>query len=237
MAENQDIAEINQKRPVNVTPFERVISLAAGTLFIYSSLKRGSFGLLSALASGYLLYRGGTGHCSIYQMIDKRVLPDPVKNINIRTSMNVKRPRHEVYAFWRRLENMPRFMKHLESVRSLDDRHSVWRAKGPAGLGTVEWKAEIVKDEPGELLGWSSLPDADIHNAGKVEFHDGPAGSTDLQIVITYRPPLREVGESISKLLNPLFHRMVREDVSNFKVFMETGQLPSSQAKGRVRPA
>lgn len=231
MAQDQEIAELNQKRTVNVTPLERIASLAAGSLFIYNSLKQGSLGIFGALAGGYLLFRGGTGHCTVYSMIGKRELPDPVKNVNIRTSLKVNRSRHEVYAFWRHLENMPRFMSHLESVRAIDDKHSVWRAKGPGGIGTVEWKAEIVKDEPGELLGWSSVPDADVHNAGKVEFHDGPNNTTKLDIIISYRPPLREVGESIAKLFNPLFEKMVREDVNNFKVYIETGNLPSKDVR------
>ena len=236
MAQEQDIAEINQKRTVNVSALERVASLAAGTLFIYNSVKQGSLGILSALAGGYLIFRGGTGHCAVYSLIGKRELPDPVKNINIRARLHVKRPRHEVYAFWRRLENMPRFMKHLESVRSLDGKYSVWKATGPAGIGTIEWKAEIVKDEPGEFLGWSSVPDADIHNAGKVEFHDGPGNTTELNIVISYRPPLREIGEGIAKLFNPLFEKMVREDVNNFKVYIETGKLPEDPGPGRPTP-
>lgn len=227
MAQHQEIAELNQKRTVNVTPLERIASIAAGSLFIYNSVRQGTLGVFGALAGGYLLFRGGTGHCTVYSLIGKRELPDPVKNVNIRTSLKVNRPRHEVYAFWRHLENMPKFMSHLESVRAIDETHSEWKAKGPGGIGTVEWRAEIVKDEPGELLGWSSVPEADIQNAGKVEFHDGPNNTTRLDITISYRPPLREVGETIAKLLNPMFEKMVKDDVGNFKVYMETGKLPS----------
>ena len=37
--------------------------------------------------------------------------------IHVRKSITVNRPPEEVYAFWHDFENLPRFMRHLESVR------------------------------------------------------------------------------------------------------------------------
>ena len=49
-----------------------------------------------------------------------------------------RRPRHEVYAFWRRLENLPRFMEHLQSVTDLGGGgRTGWRpARAPRWSGT-----------------------------------------------------------------------------------------------------
>src|SRR5690606_40848504 len=55
-------------------------------------------------------------------------------------STTIRRPRSEVYAFWRRLENLPRFMTHLDEVEEIDARHSHWRATAPFGR-TVSWDA------------------------------------------------------------------------------------------------
>ncbi len=79
-----------------------------------------------AVAGGYLAYRGITGHCDVYQLAGKRKLPDTVKNINIRTNVTVNKPRHEVYAFWRKLSNLPLFMSHLKRVEVIDDKRSHW---------------------------------------------------------------------------------------------------------------
>jgi uncharacterized membrane protein len=46
----------------------------------------------------------------------------------------------DVYRFRRNLENLPRFMGHLESIRVTGDRHSHWVAKARAGR-TVQWDA------------------------------------------------------------------------------------------------
>lgn len=217
---------VGYKPDVNVTIPERVVSAVAGGWLLYQSLKKGGSGrLIKALTGGFLLYRASTGNCPGYSAMGKKRLPDPIRNINIRATVVVARPRDEVYSFWRNLENLPLFMKHLESVEQTDGRHSHWKAKIPGGLGTIGWKAEIVKEENGEMLGWNSLPNATIENAGKVAFSDVGEHSTQIDVVITYRAPLGPAGAGVSKLLNPLFEKMVLEDVRNFKRYIETGNI------------
>jgi uncharacterized membrane protein len=224
------------KTPVNVASLERVASTSAGALLLYNGLhKINKSTPIKLVAAGFLLYRGMSGHCPLYSAVGKNKLPDPVKNINIRTSLTVNKPRTEVYDFWRRLENLPLFMKHLDSVQSLDNERSEWKAKIPGGLGTIKWEATIVKDEPGQLLGWSSLPHADIENAGKITFKDAGAKGTEIHVVITYRAPLGRVGTGLSKLFTPLFEKMIKNDVANFKRYIETGEVPTTDGQPRGR--
>ncbi|MBA4140087.1 MAG: SRPBCC family protein [Segetibacter sp.] len=177
-----------------------------------------------AVAGGYLAYRGITGHCDVYQLAGKRKLPDTVKNINIRTNVTVNKPRHEVYAFWRKLSNLPLFMSHLKRVEVIDDKRSHWEAKIPGDVIKLEWDAEIAKEIEGELIGWNSLPHASIQNAGKVEFRDADESGTEIRVVITYRAPFGDVGEGITSLFNPMFEKMIKKDVKNFKRYIETGE-------------
>ena len=172
---------------------------------------------------GYLIYRGATGHCSLYSAMGKPHLPDPVKNINIRTTVQVHRPRNEVFAFWRRLENLPLFMRHLKEVKQMDDRTSHWEAYIPGGLGTISWDAVIVEEHEGSFIGWNSLPGATIENAGKIAFREIGDGWTEIYAVITYRAPLGVAGQGISALLNPVFEKMVRADIKDFKRYIEIG--------------
>ena len=71
--------------------------------------------------------------------------------------------------FWHNFENLPRFMRHLESVTVIGERRSHWKAKAPAGK-TVEWDAETTEDRPNELIAWRSTAGADVDNAGTVRF-------------------------------------------------------------------
>lgn len=222
-------ASVGPKLSTNVNKLERISSIAAGGLLIYNALtNKDKLMITKAGAGAFLLFRGLTGYCPMYEMMGTHKYPDPVKNVNIKIEMTVNKPRSVVYAFWRELSNLPLFMKHLGSVTKIDETRSHWKAKGPGGLGVISWDAEIVKEEYNKLIGWNSLPGATIENAGKVEFKDAGANATDIRVIITYRAPLGPVGEGIAKLLNPTFEKMIIEDVQGFKNYIETEVAPTA---------
>src|SRR5690606_21407996 len=127
--------------------------------------------------------------------------------VEVRTSVHVNKPRTEVYSFWRKLENLPRFMKHLEKVEEMDQTRSRWTAKGPAGVGSVSWEAEILEDHQNEFISWSSLPGSTIDNAGQVTFMDSPGG-TEIKVRMTYRLPGGDVGGTAARLFSPMAERL-----------------------------
>jgi uncharacterized membrane protein len=211
---------------VNVGQGERIASAAIGAWMLSSSLNnltRHPINSLVKLAiGGVLLYRGVSGHCPVYSSMGKTKGVSSTPAINIRTSLIVNKPKNEVYAFWRKLENLPLFMKHLASVTEIDSKHSHWEAVIPGNIGRIKWNAEIVKEEEGYLIGWQSIPNSMINNAGKVTFHDAPGGGTELEVVISYHPPAGEIGSGLAKALNPVFEKLIRKDVMNFKEYIET---------------
>jgi uncharacterized membrane protein len=208
----------------NLSSAERTVSIAAGAKLALSGFKglfKSPFSSIIKLgAGGYLLNRGITGHCELYSRMGRNTT-EPI-NVNIRSSYLIDKPRQEVYDFWRKLDNLPLFMKHLESVELIDDKRSHWVLKLPTGVAKVSWDAEIVSDEPGYSIGWSSLPDSLIDNAGKVRFQDSSDGNgTLVDVVISYRPPAGGFGGGIAHILNPVFKNMVDNDVRNFKQYMD----------------
>jgi len=216
---------------INLNWPERYISIATGVKLAYSGVRHLFSSPFSSIlklgAGGYLLNRGVTGHCELYTQIGKNST-DPI-NVNIRSSFTVNKPRTEVYNFWRKLDNLPLFMNHLERVEILDDERSHWELKLPTGVATVSWDAEIVKDIPGELIGWSSLPGSIIDNAGKVRFRDSfDDKGTLVDVVITYQPPAGGIGASVAHVLNPVFKSMVDNDVHNFKQYMDIANIEES---------
>ena len=176
--------------------------------------------LITTSGGAGLLMRGVSGFCPVYNHFE--IDGNKTTSVNIRTTIIVNKPRNEVYAFWRKLENLPLFMRHLESVQEIDETRSHWEAKLPNNMVTLKWDAEIVKDDKNSLLAWQSLPGSTIENAGKIEFRNalGDRG-TELRIMITYRPPAGNIGTSVARLFNPMFEKLVKEDVTNFKQFIE----------------
>jgi len=204
----------------NVGLVERFLTAAAGTYLLYSGLSGKNKSAIKTTAGGALLARAITGYCPGYALAHRNGKLKS-RNVNIRTMVDIDRPVQEVYEFWRKLENLPRFMSHLDSVQELDRITSEWTAKGPAGIGHVSWKAQILMDEPGKLLSWHSLPDSTVENAGKVYFHDNERGGTELDVTISYHAPLGLAGEATARLLNPLFEKMVRSDIEGLKDYLE----------------
>ena len=103
------------------------------------------------------------------------------KGIQIRQSFVVKLSRDKAYAFWRRFEDFPKFMKHVESVEPLDAKRSRWIVEGPAGR-SVTWESEIVEEDPGRTLAWRTIGGSEIRHGGRVELYDATAGtSVDLE--------------------------------------------------------
>jgi uncharacterized membrane protein len=216
----------------NISEDERVGSILGGGLVTWLGLLRGGFwGGLLASGGGYLLYRGVTGYCPLNKMAGKntsnRNEADDV--IEISREVTIERPVQEVFAYWRAFENLPRFMTHLESVRQIDGKNSEWVAVIPGGVGKITWQAEIVQEEVNALIVYRSLPGADVDNSGTIRFTQMGNGGTVVHSTLSYRPPAAGAGVLLSKLLNPLFSKMVRNDMSRFKDVMEQG-IPTSMA-------
>lgn len=227
---------------INVGWNERLASATVGA-FLFSSGLGNLFshpvkGLIRTALGGALLYRGLSGNCPFYTSIGKTKQVHHTPGINIRTGLIVNKPKDEVYAFWRKLENLPLFMKHLASVTEIDAKHSHWEATVPGNMGKIKWNAEIVKEEPGYMIGWQSLPNSTVNNAGKVIFHDASNGqATELEVVIIYHAPAGELGTGIAKLFNPIFERIIRQDVMNFKEYIETKHNPKTDSPANTQPS
>jgi uncharacterized membrane protein len=217
-------------QPINLNWPERYISVATGVKLTLSGLKNLFSSPFSSIlklgAGGYLVNRGFSGHCALYTKIGKSTQA-PI-DITIRSAFSINKRRQAVYDFWRKLDNLPLFMSHLEQVEIIDDVRSHWVLRLPTGIN-LSWDAEIVNDKPGEMIGWSSLPGSIIDNAGKVFFSDTADGSgTLVEVIISYQPPAGGVGASVASLLNPVFKNMVDTDVRNFKQYMDIDNSPSA---------
>jgi uncharacterized membrane protein len=156
---------------------------------------------------------------------------------SIRGSVTVNSEPRAVYDYWRRLENLPRFMKHLERVEEYDGTRSHWVARAPLGA-EVEWDAEITDDVPGERIAWSSTQGSQIWNAGEVTFQRAPGDrGTEVHVRLEYAPPGGPVGAAIARLLGEEPKNQIKGDLRRLKQVIETGEMIVSEAvaEGRSR--
>jgi uncharacterized membrane protein len=228
------------RRQTNVNEKERIASLIAGGALMTWGLKKGSFaGFLTAAAGGALAARGATGHCYIYEALGThsdqrsgRSISVPYETgIRIDKVITVNKPQNEVYQFWRNLENLSKFMNHLESVKEIDNKHSHWVAKGLGGT-SVQWRAEIINEKENELIGWRSLPGADVPNAGSVQFKPAAGGrGTEVKIELQYDPPGGNLVATLAKLIGQDPERQIEDDLRRFKQLMETGEIITTEGQ------
>ncbi|MFI6263367.1 SRPBCC family protein [Micromonospora sp. NPDC051006] len=149
--------------------------------------------------------------------------------IRIDVGVTVNRSPAEAYRFWRDVENLPRFMSHLESVRAEDLRRSHWTARGPAGR-LIEWNAEILDDQPNRSIAWRSMPGARVPNAGRVRFQPAPGDrGTEVRVQLGYAPPAGSLGRAVAKLFGEAPEQQVRDDLRRFKQVLETGEVVRSE--------
>jgi len=144
-------------------------------------------------------------------------------------AITIEKPVSEVYSFWSRFENLPRFMRHLESVTVQDDLHSHWVVKTIGGK-KLEWDSESIEQRENEMISWRSLPGADIDNAGSVWFTPMPGDrGTVVRLEMKYVPPGGKAGALISKMFRQDADSEIEEDLNRLKTLLETGQLPESE--------
>jgi len=226
----------------NISEVERWTSLIGGGLLAASAFRRNSkkHGLM-LMAAGELLRRGLTGYCYLYGALGFRTAPRgqgaPTTSlpyelgIRAEAAVTVDQPRETVYRFWRSLEKLPLFMKHLESVIETDATHSRWTSNGPAGKKMV-WDAEIHNEIEKELIAWRSLAGADVDNAGSVTFKDAPGGrGTEIRVLLQYNPPGGVAGAYFAKLFGEEPSQQIEADLGRLKQYLETGEIATTEGQ------
>lgn len=224
----------------NINGFERVASIIAGSALGFVGLRKtlkdhsipGAGMVLGGVA---LIKRGFSANPSETARTGNATIPYQ-QGVRVDRSITINAGREEVFAFWRNLENLPRFMKHVQCVKQVDSRHSRWIVEGPAGA-KVEWDAEIINEVPNELLAWRSLPGASVNNAGSVRFEHATAGrGTKVRVALQYEPPAGQLGALLGKLFGANPDREVDIELHRLKNIIEAGEIPTSAGQSAGRP-
>jgi uncharacterized membrane protein len=218
---------------VNVGETERLASIiGGGALAIYGLNNGGWLGLALAVGGGMLVQRGLTGHCACYEAFGVSSAEEhgPAtsvaagKGVKVEKTVTINETPEKLYQFWRNLENLPRFMHHLESV-SVNGSVSHWVARGPLGTH-VEWDATIINDRENELIAWQSLQGSTVDNAGSVHFTPAPGGrGTEVKVILKYDPPAGKAGAFVARLFGKAPEQEIKEELRHFKQLMETGEV------------
>jgi uncharacterized membrane protein len=227
----------------NVGTGERIVSAVGGGALAAIGLARGGFGgLAMAVLGGGLLQRGATGNCLTYSALGintarpadgRPVRLGAGRGVKVTQSITVLKSAEELYQFWRDFRNLPRVMRHLQSVEVTSDEHSHWKASAPFGK-TVEWDAEIYTQRENEMIGWRSLAGSQVDTVGSVQFRKAPGErGTEVTVTLKYDPPAGKLGAAIAKVFGESADHQVKEDLRRLKQIMEAGEAPTIEGQPR----
>ncbi len=232
--------ENSQMSNINIGMNERYISLISGLVVMVAGIRRGDFmGFLMTVTGGYMVLRGSTGHDTVYKQlgVNTAVATDPTRvsvphtqGIHVEANVTISRPVEQVYNFWRNFENLPQFMTHLEKVEVMEGGRSHWTAKAPLNT-KVSWDAEIITEKPNELIGWRSVADSQIANAGSVRFRKIDGG-TEVKVSLEYVPPAGQLGVVVARLLGEEPQVQINDDLQRFKELMEGNPVSKTSSNG-----
>lgn len=230
-------AEALYDRSPSVSDADNWLALGTGALLlIVGASRRSAMGACLAASSVPLLYRGITGRWPkalvghLLPTGNTRAALGGERGVHVRESVRLEKPVADVYGFWRRLQNLPQFMTHLDRVTETSGGKSHWVARGPARLA-VEWDAEIINEVENQVIGWQSLPGSDVVTAGSVNFDTARDGrSTQVSVHLQYAPPAGKAGALAASLFGREPSQTIREDLRHFKQLLEAGEIPRATA-------
>lgn len=204
----------------------RWASLIGGGAMVLMGLRQRSLrGALTAIAGGTLAYKAASDKGGIQQALGMD------KTIKVEKTVTINKPADELYRFWRKLDNLPHFMKHLKSVTVIDDKRSHWIANAPMGA-SVEWDADIIEERENEFISWASVEGADVDNSGFVRFKKAPGDrGTEVKVVMEYAPPGGAVTSAIAKLFGEEPEQQIGDELRRFKMLMEAGEIATTEGQ------
>jgi len=226
-----DALQLKPRMPAaNVSGTERLVTLLAGAALLGYAWRSSS--KARAVTSAGLLLRGATGYCPAYAAMgvnnaDTKQALSGDRGVHIREWITINAPVEEIYRFWRQLDRLPEVVPHLAKVEQLDTKRSRWTAKAFDQV-PVSWDAEIINEQPFELISWQTLPGQAIQTAGSVTFK--PSATTrgsEVRVHLQYNTPGGKASTWLASLAGQDPAKYVRQGLFALKRRLETSSEAS----------
>jgi uncharacterized membrane protein len=130
--------------------------------------------------------------------------------------VEVDAPIDLVWSLWSDLEQMPKWMKWIESVKILDEDPKLSRWKLATGGLEFTWLSRTLKVIPHQIIQWESVDG--LPNQGAIRFYDRKNGSI-VKMTISYAIP-----GFLGKIMDNLFlgrvvESTIQADLERFKEY------------------
>lgn len=126
----------------------------------------------------------------------------------------------QVWNLWSDLEQMPRWMKWIESVQidPVNPENSNWLL-GTGGF-TFTWKSRILKKITHQIIQWESIDG--LPNRGAIRFYGRADGTSSVKLSVAYNIP-GIIGQVMDNLfLGQIVESTLKADLERFKAIAES---------------
>jgi uncharacterized membrane protein len=138
----------------------------------------------------------------------------------------VDAPIEFIWGLWSDLEQMPRWMKWIESVKVVEDDPNLSRWKLASGAFQFTWLSKTLKVVPQQILQWESVDG--LPNRGAVRFYDRH-GSSIVKLTVAYGVP-----DWLAQLMDNMFVGRVVESTlqADMNRFIDYAMKAKNNSKG-----
>lgn len=128
--------------------------------------------------------------------------------------VEVEIPIDVAWSLWSDLEQMPRWMKWIDSVQVLEDNRELSRWKLVSGVFEFSWLSRILKQIPNQIIEWESVDG--LPNRGAVRFYDRQSSSI-VKLTVAYAIP-GILGQLMDNLfLGGIVESTIQADLDRFR--------------------
>lgn len=133
--------------------------------------------------------------------------------------VEVEAPIDLVWSLWSDLEQMPRWMRWIDSVKVLEDDPNLSLWKLNTGGLEFTWRSRITKLVPQQIIQWESVDG--LPNRGAIRFYDRQ-GSSIVKLSVAYAIP-----GIIGKIMDNLFlgravEANLKESLQKFREYAQS---------------
>jgi uncharacterized membrane protein len=143
--------------------------------------------------------------------------------------VEVDAPIDLVWSLWSNLEQMPLWMKWIDSVKVLEDQPDLSRWKLNTGGLEFTWLSRIVKIVPHQIIEWESIDG--LPNRGAIRFYDRKSSSI-VKLTIAYAIP-----GILGKIMDNLFlgravESTIKADLERFRDYARKAKAGEAGVAG-----
>ena len=151
----------------------------------------------------------------------------------IETSVTIRCPVEEVFAFYRDFDNLPRFLGDVTTSVQIGPAMYRWTIQGPLGV-RVGWMVKVTEELTNVLIRYQTVAPPGLRTYWEIHFAPGlAAGQAEVREVM--KAPLGRFGRAALALIGKFPAEEVAANLHRLKEIMETGRVTdtSYSVKGK----